>query len=80
MLVEDVKRCRAECEKSFAWFKDMDRERQDVIVELDFNIEREKDIYDKIVNQEFNEILPTEKEMEINSRSKSAKLRIFQKK
>lgn len=38
LLVEDVKRCRAECERAFAWFKNMDRERQDVIVELDFNM------------------------------------------
>lgn len=38
LLVEDVKKCRAECQKSFAWFGDMDRDRQDVIVELDFNM------------------------------------------
>lgn len=38
LLVEDVKKCRAECQKSFAWFEAMDRDRQDVIVELDFNM------------------------------------------
>lgn len=38
LLVEDVKKCRAECQKSFVWFEAMDRDRQDVIVELDFNM------------------------------------------
>lgn len=34
LLTEDVKRCRAECERAFSWFKDIDQTRQDVIVEL----------------------------------------------
>jgi len=38
LLTEDVKRCRAECERAFSWFKDIDQTRQDVIVELDFNM------------------------------------------
>ncbi|MBO6305478.1 MAG: glycoside hydrolase family protein [Selenomonadaceae bacterium] len=38
LLANDIKNCRAECEKNFRWFNNLDAERQDVLVEMDFNL------------------------------------------
>ena len=38
LLDNDINNCRAECNKNFSWFDKLDTIRQDVIVEMDFNL------------------------------------------
>ena len=38
LLSEDLKRCEAECKNAFPWFGKLNKTRQGIIVELDFNL------------------------------------------
>ncbi|MGB2376138.1 MAG: glycoside hydrolase family protein [Luminiphilus sp.] len=38
LLANDIRRCKAELEENFEWYKDLDSVRQDALVDFNFNV------------------------------------------